>query len=127
MKQISLDAAIEILKREGIDSETIAAFTSYHKENPRVWYHFSRLAYRLMTQNRYYGAKFIMERVRWEIDDENFRAGKRHKFKINDHWTAYYARIFLIFQPRYAKAFKRRKLKGVTSVRQVRDPFRRAA
>ena len=55
----------------GLPDETQRAFLHYHKANPQVWQAFERYALEAAKSGKKkYGAKSIMERVRWEFEIE---------------------------------------------------------
>lgn len=81
-----------------------SAFFQYHKENPEIFELFKKFASRVKTSGRkFYGAKAIMEKIRWEINIE--RSGD---FKVNDHHTSCYVRLLILEDPSYADFFELR-------------------
>jgi hypothetical protein len=90
-----------------VPAATKAAFLAYHKSNPEVWREFERFALEAANKRKHYGAKSIMERVRWESE---IAYGK--DFKANNNFTAYYSRIFAAKYPLF-DLFEFRKLKGL--------------
>jgi hypothetical protein len=82
----------------------------YHYDHPEVWELFVRFAFQKIDLGYgHYGAKAIMERVRWETD----RGAKDPALKVNDHYTAFYARRFHRLYPRYDGFFRNRVQKSV--------------
>ena len=53
---------------------------------------------------KHFGAKAIMERVRWETMEQG-----KGMFKINNNYTAYYARLFEEKNPEHKGYFLKRK------------------
>ena len=84
-------------------------FEVFHKENPKVYEMFKKFSLEASAKNKNYSARGIFHRIRWETsvnsDDESF--------KLNDIWTAYYARKFMEDFP---------NLKGFFRVRKEDDP-----
>ena len=124
--------------KRGIDHDTIEAFIKYFKENRPVWEHFQRIALEAAKMKFCYGAKAIMETVRFEIDRQRFGAGRKDQFKINNDWTSFYARAFVLCYPQLRNFLKFRKIRGIRRVqvekgqqrlrfRSHRSRFRRAA
>ena len=79
-------------------------FDVYHKENPEIYNHFERFALIAASKRKYYSAKSIFHRVRWEsmvssIDDD---------YKIDDGWISHYARKFMEDHPEHEGFFKTR-------------------
>lgn len=65
-------------------------FKKYHEENPQIYEGFKRIAYQLIRRGyRRLSSKFIVEIVRYET-----MISGNDKFKINNSYTADYARLF---------------------------------
>jgi len=103
----------QALLREGIDMCTVAAFLEYHKKYPRIWCYFALYAKEILEAGGKVGCRCVMERVRWEITRENLKVAKKEHFKVDNVWTPYYGRVFLMFFPKYAQVFRLRKARGV--------------
>lgn len=102
---------LDYLITSGVPERTAANFIAYHQCRPEVWKAFEKFAKDLAaTGRKHYGAKAIMERVRWHIEVES-----NGEFKICNNWTAYYARIFAALYPDL-NMFQFRPIKGVTSL-----------
>jgi hypothetical protein len=83
-------------------------FCSYHAHNPNVYQAFK--AKTLATIRKgflHYGAKGIFELIRWETGIS--AAGDC--FKINNSYTAFYARLFEEEFPEHKDFFRNRKSK----------------
>ena len=92
-----------------IDPATRSAFLTAHKESPEVWRYFEKFALEAIASGReHYGAKGIMERVRWHTEIEH-----GVDFKCNNNFTAYYARIFAAKYPEHAGFFEFREIRGL--------------
>ena len=72
---------------------------------------FERFAKQLIEQFGYkrIGAKMIIERVRWECA---INSKDKQGYKINNDYTAHYARLFIQNNPQYRDCFETRKLKS---------------
>ena len=74
----------------------------FHAAHPNVWRLFERFALeKLELGYAHYGAKAIMERVRWETD----AGAKSPQLKISNNHTTFYARRFMRLHPRHAGFF----------------------
>jgi len=82
-------------------------FNEYHTQNPNVYDLFKRYSIQLKESgHKHYGAKTIMERIRWHIDVES----KGDKFKINNNYTSRYVRMLVAEIPAFAEFFRTREL-----------------
>lgn len=100
----------------GYNQADIDAFRKYHADNKWIWAEFRRFAEQMLTSGRTeYGAKSIMERIRWEFELNN--PGK--EFKINNDFTALYARTLAYNDRRFRDFFEFRQPKGLTSHREA--------
>jgi len=65
-------------------------FTKYDNENPHIWAKFQDIAMRAkhIAGFKRYSAKGIFEIMRWETSVK----AKNDSFKVNNNYTAYYAR-----------------------------------
>jgi hypothetical protein len=75
----------------------------FHKENPVFWTLFEKYALEACRSGRrVFGARMIWERMRWYTMIET----TDHDFKLNDHYIAYYSRLFMRTYPAYAHLFQ---------------------
>ena len=82
-------------------------FQNFNKENPRVYELYKRFAFSLIEKgHERLGSKMIMERIRWETKIST----TDHEYKINNNYTAYYARMFVKEFPYLIDKFRFRKL-----------------
>jgi hypothetical protein len=83
---------------------TVENFKKYHEENPDIYKMFCHYALKVAQKRKYYSAKAIFHRVRWETEfgDSNPQA----EFKISDGWISHYARKFLSDHPEHNGFFK---------------------
>jgi len=85
------------------------AFWAFHRENPKVYELFRQYALEAAhTGRKRFGARMIWNRMRWytrvETNDPDF--------KLNDHHTPYYARMFLRDHPEHEGLFELRRVQG---------------
>ena len=85
--------------------ELAEKFNQYHAENPEIYQSFERFALYVIRQRARYGAKAIMERVRWHSMETG-----NDDFKINNNYTSYYVRLFEENHPEHADFFRKRKV-----------------
>jgi hypothetical protein len=83
-------------------------FHNFHLENPHVYDMFIRFATQALTvgMNRI-SSKFIINRIRWEAMVTT--AGEN--FKIDDRFTAWYARQFVKDFPEYSDRIEMRTIR----------------
>ncbi len=89
---------------------SLQQFLDYHEANPEVWGLFKRFTFDVMnTGRRRYGGQAILERVRWESDIQTHDPSS--DFKVNDHFVAYYTRLFTYAFPHRKGFFELRRLR----------------
>lgn len=110
-RELSLPDAIDALKKEGLDDNTIIAFMRFFNGHERVWDLFERYALRAVQARRPIGGKAIMERVRYEVEVED-----GDPFAVNNNYTSYFCRIFEAKWPEYRGFFEKRKIRGLAKV-----------
>lgn len=83
------------------------SFKLYHAENPKIYEAFRRLAFQLVDRgyNRI-GARQILEVIRWET-----MVSGNDQYKINNNYSADYARLFEKDHPQFVGIFMKRLLK----------------
>lgn len=76
-------------------------------KNPKAWSLFILFTYQAMNSGqRNYSAKGVFERIRWEtMIDSSFP----DDFKINNNYTAFFARKFMDERPQHEGFFRTRK------------------
>jgi hypothetical protein len=85
-------------------------FAEYDRLNPKVWLLFEKFAFRSIQRGRKrVSAKMITERIRWETYIETVGD---EPYKINNSFTAYYARKFEALYPVHAGIFETRALRS---------------
>lgn len=81
------------------------SFDEYDRANPQIYESFRRFALQVIgAGRRRFGAKAVMERIRWDT----LISAKDDGFKINNNYTADYARKFIAEFPEYAEVFATR-------------------
>ncbi len=81
-------------------------FLKFHTKNPKIYELFKRYSYELINAGReFYGAKSIMERIRWHVAVETVG----DIFKISNSVTSCYPRLLIIEDPVFEGFFRRHK------------------
>lgn len=84
-------------------------FEQFDKENSKVWELFVKFAFRAINRGfKHYGAKTIFEAIRYHCDITTTGS----EFKLNNNYTAYYARKFHRTYPQHDGFFETRKVKA---------------
>lgn len=80
----------------------------FHQDNPQVWRMFCEYTFELIARGfRHYSAQHgVFARIRWESDSAD--ANGNNTFKINNNWSAFYARWFMAAYPEYAGFYRLR-------------------
>ena len=85
--------------------EIRAQCQAFHEQHPRVWELFVRFAFEKINAGfQHYSVKGIFERIRWETAEADNPGG----FKINNNYTAFYARRFHAMYPQHDGFFRLR-------------------
>jgi hypothetical protein len=80
-------------------------FEEYHRDNPQVYEMFKRFTFEKISRGaKHVGAKAVLERVRWETS-----VSGDDGFKVNNNYTAAYARLFAKDFPQHKDLFRTRK------------------
>jgi hypothetical protein len=81
------------------------AFVDFHKKVPKVWTLFERYSLELVRSGAEHGgAQMVWERIRWFCLVESGQ-----EVKLNNNFTAYYARMFLAKYPEHGEFFSTRR------------------
>ena len=80
-------------------------FEAFHADNPDIYEMFKRFSLEACKKNKNYSARGIFHRIRWETSVSSDDL----VFKLNDIWTAYYARKFMEDYPELSGFFRLRK------------------
>ncbi len=83
-------------------------FTDYDRQNPQIWQTFAQIAFELIGRGfTHYSSKAIFEIIRYKTAV----AAGNDIFKLNNNFTAGYARKFQQQYPAYADFFETRQAK----------------
>jgi hypothetical protein len=96
------------------DATPLQRFERFHRENPHIFRLFKRFVGEAFSAGmRRIGARFIMERVRWEVAVGTRGAGQHpetgEELKINDHYTPFYVRLYVKEHPEHRERFEMRR------------------
>lgn len=81
-------------------------FDKFHAANPKVWELFEEYTMKLIAGRwTHYSADAVCHRIRWHMAIE-VKSGDG--FKINDHYTCLYARMFEEKHPEHDGFFRKR-------------------
>lgn len=75
--------------------ELYEQFIEFHTARPEVWTMFDARGLQHAKTRTHYSGKAIMEEIRYQM---RLQYGER-TFKINDKFTAFYVRLFLVVHP----------------------------
>jgi hypothetical protein len=80
---------------------------TFHRRHPEVWDLFAKYTLQMIAKGfNHYSAKAIFERIRWEKD---LGGDGKTQFKLNNNYTAFYARRFGRAYPQHEGFFRNRK------------------
>ena len=88
-----------------MSKELLLKFKDYNSRNPEIYKAFESFALTATRFRKRFSAKTIIERIRW-----NSMISGDDGFKINNSYTAYYARLFHINNPKHYGFFEVRKI-----------------
>lgn len=95
-----------VAERETIEQR----FRGFHQQNPRVYDALRKLAVDLVQMgHERVGMKMLFEVVRWQ---HAMRTTKDGGFKLNNDFTALYARLLMDREPALAGRFETREMRG---------------
>ena len=90
---------------DGIAPHIVESFLKFHAENPQVYRLFKQYANALMSQGiTTYGAKGIMERLRWHYEVES----RAYDFKLNNNYASCFSRLLMSQDPSFKSFFSTR-------------------
>ena len=91
--------------------DLLTQFVRFHARNPAVWAAYQRFTLEAIRAGRQrYSSDCICHRIRWHTQIETHGAASGgEELVINDHHTAYYARMFELAFPEHAGFFRFRK------------------
>jgi len=84
------------------------AFVAFHEANPHVYENLRRLALEIQRQRPHakIGMKHLFEVLRWEYRTKTDRP--EGEFRLNNNFTASYARALMLGEPKLKGAFETR-------------------
>jgi len=90
------------------------AFSEFHKENPHIYEYFKDYFQLLHIRKgiKKVSSKLIINRIRWEVTIKTTSTD----YKINDAFTAHYARLFVKDYPQYIDCFEFRRIRSFVPV-----------
>ena len=95
---------------ESMNTPIKQKFDAFHAENPDVWRRFEFHALALARKGvKHYGAKTVYEYLRYTYD---LATRSDDGLKLNNNYTAYYARLFKQEHPECADLFSYRRIAG---------------
>ena len=95
---------------EGIDRRVVRRFLDFHNADPGIYEKFKQYAEVMrQTGKRGYGARSIIERIRWDYDI----ASTTDAFKINNECPPLFARMLMHENPSFREFFSTRHMKSV--------------
>ena len=81
--------------------------SAFHCKHPEVWDLFVKFSFEMIGKGyKNYSVKGVFERIRWEIDAGGDGVTT---FKLNNNYTAFYARRFMRAYPQHDGFYRTRK------------------
>ena len=93
---------IEQVERQESIGET---FIEFHRRNPHIYHLLKDYALLVKRAGRKIGMKALFERIRW---DYMVQSRSQTEYKLNNNFTAYYARLLMDAEPELAGFFETR-------------------
>lgn len=85
------------------------SFWEYHQDNPHIYEMFKRFTFQIIaTGAKNFGAMAVIQRIRWETATTK----EFEPLKINNNYTAGYARMFMRDHAEHDGFFRTRELKS---------------
>ena len=85
-------------------------FEEFHKNNPEIYTLFIKFTNMVIERKRkYYSAKAIFHRIRWESMISSDTHQLLGDYKIDDGWISHYARMFMDDFPQHQGFFQTRE------------------
>ena len=83
------------------------AFEDFDQANPHIWELFMKFAYEIFHHHSHFSADAVLHRIRWEVatTTTEYEAGG---YKINNNYSAFYARKLMDADPAFAGFFRTR-------------------
>ena len=84
-------------------------FKLFHEANPQVWELFKKFTFEAIAAGlAHYSSDAVAQRIRWHTTVETKPVAEGDSTKINDHYRAYYARMFHREFPQHDGFFRNR-------------------
>jgi len=87
-------------------------FNEYHKNHPEIYDLFVKFTNMATQRKKYYSAKAIFHRIRWESMISSDTHQLLGDYKIDDGWISHYARMFMDDFPQHQGFFQTRDRKN---------------
>jgi hypothetical protein len=111
MATLSKSQVFKGLCEMGVNPSAADLFLQYHSQRPQIWRAFEATALHLLaSRGGDFGAKEVFENLR-RGNEELPTIGE---FKLDNNFTAMYARVFVLFHPEYKARIKLKKAAGYT-------------
>ena len=95
----------------------VEEFKAFHRENPHIYELFKKFTLQSISRGReHFSARTVLHRIRWYTDVETVSPDG---FKVNNNWSAFYARLFERDFPEHIGFFRNRE--SVADTRDVID------
>lgn len=96
----------EVEKNATIEERALA----FHQANPKVYEELRRLALTLHYRgHKHFGVKMLFEQMRWQWAE---RTSDMSGFKLNNNYSAFYARLLMKKEPELFGTFNTRATRG---------------
>ena len=107
MEQLALrDAG----RRKSRADQIYERFCKFHRANPHIWKLFCYFADKMRQIKTKYSARAIFHRLRWEMElKTNAYSDEDESQKLCDHYSPYYARMYLATHPQAVGFFQLNK------------------
>jgi hypothetical protein len=91
----------------GIMTPLRQAFEDFHQANPHIWDLFVQFSHDIRANHSHFSADAVLHRIRWEVatTTTEYEAGSH---KINNNYSAFYARKLMDADPSFAGFFSTR-------------------
>ena len=84
-------------------AKLIREFEAFHAANPEVYHLFKRFAYdAIRRHHQHFSSDMVLHRVRWETGVVT----TGNLYKINNNYSAFYARLFMLQHPAHQGFFR---------------------
>lgn len=107
-EQLALDLAELVTPDYEPDATIAERFAEFHAMNPHVADTLETLAARWLANHDHVGMKALYEVARWESGIRTVG----DVWRLNNDWTAHYARLLIERRPEWADAFRLRELRA---------------